>query len=397
MSLPALLRSWRSRFLGSRSVAAGSNEEWRSVERTWEALARSDPLWAVLSEPGKRARKWDVTAFLATGEELVELFLRRAEGAGARLNRGVAVDFGCGVARLSRALSYRFDKVIGIDVSETMIKIARELNRDRSGLSFILNQRDDLRCLPDACADVVCSYITLQHMKPMLAERYIGEFFRIVRPGGLVFFQVPSHLISAEDPAGYLSPEDCRAELFIRSAPERLTAGLAGDLIVQVRNVGAGDWRVPLSIGNHWRDLDGNVVIFDDRRSSISPLNRGDLAEIALTITAPAQAGTYWLEVDVVQEGVRWFADEGSATNSVSISVEAAAPEESEAHLPHAIVANIDPIYVAAPAFEMHGVPRRRVEEIASASGMRLLLCDGHRTEWLSYGYYFEKQRQLDR
>jgi hypothetical protein len=273
-----------------------------------------------------------------------------------------------------------------------MVRIAGELNRDRAGLSFILNQRDDLGCVPDACADVVCSYITLQHVKPALAERYNGELFRIARPGGLVFFQVPSHLISAEGAAGELSPEDCQAELQIRSAPERLMAGLGGDLIVQVRNVGAGNWRVPLFLGNHWRDLDGKVVTFYDGRSSVPPLARGDSAEITLAVAAPMQAGTYQLEVDVVQEGVRWFADEGSATSSMPIRVEAGAPEEFGAHLPQAIVANIDPIYAAAPAFEMHGVPRRRVEAIAAASGMRLLLCDDHRTAWMSYGYYFEKQ-----
>lgn len=393
MRLSALLRGWRSRLPGTRNPLGESVEDVHAVARVWEALARSDPLWAVLSEPDKRGRKWDIDAFLATGEEFIEKVLGRAEAAGAQPGRGMAIDFGCGVGRLSRALSYRFDKVIGVDISETMIRIAGELNRDRPGLSFILNQRDDLGCMPDACADVVCSYITLQHVKPALAERYIGELFRIARPGGLVFFQVPSHLLSAEDAAGDLSPEDCRAELQIRSAPERLTAGLTADLIVQVRNVGAGNWRVPLFLGNHWRALDGKVVTFDDGRSAVPPLARGDSAEITLGVAAPTQAGTYQLEVDVVQEGVRWFADEGSAASSVPIRVEAGAREEFGAHLPQAIVANIDPIYAAAPAFEMHGVPRRRVEEIAAASGMRLVLCDDHRTAWMSYGYYFEKQR----
>ena len=62
---------------------------------------------------------------------------------------------------------------------------------------------------------------------------------------------------------------------------------------------------------------------------------------------------------------------------------------------PPAIAADIDSIYVAAPPFEMHGVPRRRVEEIASASGMRLIHCDDFPSDWQSYEYYSEKRKQL--
>ena len=119
--------------------------------------------------------------------------------------------------------------MIGIDVSETMLRIARDLNNDRPTLSFILNQRDDLACLPDASADMACSHITLQHMKPVLAERYIGELFRITRPGGLVFFQLPAHLLLAEIAPGNLPADHCRAELVIRSAPEVLAPGSVVD------------------------------------------------------------------------------------------------------------------------------------------------------------------------
>ena len=37
----------------------------------------------------------------------------------------LAVDFGCGVDRLSSALAHRFNEVIGIEASETMVTIAR--------------------------------------------------------------------------------------------------------------------------------------------------------------------------------------------------------------------------------------------------------------------------------
>jgi SAM-dependent methyltransferase len=390
MKPSAILRDWRNRLLGLRRPSGTSTEEWRAGAHIWESLARSDPLWAVLSEPDKRARKWNVEAFLKTGEEQVEAVLRRSKAAGARLGRGLAVDFGCGVGRLSRALSRRFDKVIGIDVSQTMVAIARDLNRDRPGLSFHLNQRDDLGFLPDGCADFVCSYITLQHVRPALAERYIGELFRIARPGGHIFFQIPSHLVATE--AGkHLPADQCRAELAILSAPGVLGPGSVGLVDVRVRNAGPAAWRERLSVGNHWRDGEGKVMAFDDGRSILPLLDRGEAADIALTVSAPGRPGLYRLEVDVVQEGVRWFADVGSPTCSVPVKVEAGVREEFGAHLPLAIASNINPTYAPAPLFEMHGVPRRRVEEIAAASGMRLIHLEDHLSDWIAYGYYFEK------
>ena len=42
-----------------------------SLERhrqDWEHLAETDPLWAVLTHPGRKGGRWDVDEFFATGE-----------------------------------------------------------------------------------------------------------------------------------------------------------------------------------------------------------------------------------------------------------------------------------------------------------------------------------------
>ena len=44
----------------------------RAERREWEELAELDPLWAVLSEPDRKGGRWDLDAFLATGEVEVE-------------------------------------------------------------------------------------------------------------------------------------------------------------------------------------------------------------------------------------------------------------------------------------------------------------------------------------
>jgi hypothetical protein len=46
-----------------------------SLEQNWNALGEEDPLWAILSDPGKRGRTWELSEFLATAQpELDDLF-----------------------------------------------------------------------------------------------------------------------------------------------------------------------------------------------------------------------------------------------------------------------------------------------------------------------------------
>jgi SAM-dependent methyltransferase len=46
----------------------------------------------------------------------------------------------------------------------------------------------------DCSMDFVCTNIVLQHMEPRYARAYLKEFLRVLAPGGLVIFQLPSEL-----------------------------------------------------------------------------------------------------------------------------------------------------------------------------------------------------------
>ena len=73
-----------------------------------------------------------------------------------------------------------------------MIRNAVELNRFPDRCEYLHNVAADLSVLPDRSTDLVYSSITLQHVVPQLAQRYIREFFRIARPDAPVIFQLPS-------------------------------------------------------------------------------------------------------------------------------------------------------------------------------------------------------------
>jgi SAM-dependent methyltransferase len=162
-------------------------------KQNWEELAATDPLWAILSDPAKKNGKWELREFLDRGEAEISAALSRVTSFPRNRNR--ALDFGCGVGRLTRAMSTRFQQCVGVDISEQMIAKARELNRDCNNCEFLSNASEDLRLFPNAYFDFIYTSIVLQHLVHRASIfGYIQEFCRLLNPGGLLIFQVPSYI-----------------------------------------------------------------------------------------------------------------------------------------------------------------------------------------------------------
>jgi len=178
------------RLLPAVSVAAVGQHPAESREaRDWNDLAQVDPLWAVLSVDGKRNGRWDQDEFFATGEAEVEQILATATQLGRPEQRRRALDFGCGVGRLTRALAQRFDETVGVDVSELMLAQAR-VYADTPNITFTSAQQP-----PAGPFDLVVANLVLQHLpSKALARVYIGRLIEAADPEGLVVFQLPTNL-----------------------------------------------------------------------------------------------------------------------------------------------------------------------------------------------------------
>ena len=161
----------------------------KHVQRTYEKLGQEAPLYAVLTERGYTQ---DPEALFASGRKEIAAELDHLRGLALELRVGRALDFGCGVGRLSQALCATFERVDGIDISDSMIRKAQEFNRYGDRCNYQVNVNDDLRLFAADQFDFVYSNITLQHIPPQYALRYIAEFIRILRPGGIALFHVPS-------------------------------------------------------------------------------------------------------------------------------------------------------------------------------------------------------------
>lgn len=364
------------------------------LKRNWDALGRRDALGAILSYP-LRLDDWRLEEFLATGEREVADVLESAGRYGLPRGRETALDFGCGVGRLTQAMCRHFEQAHGVDIAPSMLEQARALNRYGDRCTYHLNVGDSLEGFGDGTIDFAYSNITLQHMAPVYARRYVIELVRVLRPGGLLVFQLPSE----REQLPKLPRKAVIAELAVEGAEEGLVlpAGRPTTLRVRVRNGGRGAWPGrpglrELSLGNHWLDAQKRLVQLDDGRT---PLGRdvepGVAVELPLQVIPPRAPGQYVLELDLVQEGVAWFAQRRRLSRRRSrplrVPVEVLPPDQGPLGAPAGD---------SEPRMEMYGMPRSEVEALLRDSGAALVEVvanDAAGPGWVSLRYTATKER----
>lgn len=166
--------------------------DFDKLQSTWTTLGKRDPLWAILVDPDKRGNRWQREEFFETGRREIDAAIRHVQAVGLPVPRRRALDFGCGVGRLTQALAGRFDSVVGVDIAHTMIELAQQYNRHPAKVTYQVNPHNDLRIFRDREFDFIYSNIVLQHMEPAFAENYLREFVRVLAPRGVLLFQLPA-------------------------------------------------------------------------------------------------------------------------------------------------------------------------------------------------------------
>jgi len=165
----------------------------RRLRRNWDALGKTAPLEAILTNP-ERKEGWLEKEFFEWGRDEIEGVLRNVRSLGVELTQRRALDFGCGVGRLTQALAEHFEEVHGVDIAPSMIRLARRYNRYGDRCHYHLNYSKNLRIFEDDRFDFIYSNITLQHMEPRYAKGYLREFLRVLEPSGVLVFQLPTQL-----------------------------------------------------------------------------------------------------------------------------------------------------------------------------------------------------------
>ncbi|MCH8868547.1 MAG: class I SAM-dependent methyltransferase [Chloroflexi bacterium] len=172
------------------------NPGFRRLQRTWEAFGKDDPMFAILSVQDKRRGRWDRQEFFESGLLEIRSVMAYLTSVQLKPANGMALDFGCGIGRLTQALADYFDKCTGVDIAPSMISLAHEYNNNKARCEYVLNENADLRIFEDYQFDFVYCSKVLQHMEPAYSANYISEFVRVLNTDGVLVFQLPSERLN---------------------------------------------------------------------------------------------------------------------------------------------------------------------------------------------------------
>jgi len=162
-----------------------------ATTREWRTLAEDDPLYAIAAWPGKERGGWTRDEFYATGlQEWADFQRRWARYASLS---GSCLEIGCGAGRITNGLARTFDRVIGLDVSERMLGLARE---QVPSADYKLVDSTQIP-IDDGDVDAVFTCHVLQHLETADdVTDYLREAHRVLRPGGTIM----AHLLLAGAP-----------------------------------------------------------------------------------------------------------------------------------------------------------------------------------------------------
>jgi SAM-dependent methyltransferase len=377
----------------------------------WESHAQYDPLWAILSDPTKQGRRWDLNEFFETGSKEISVLLYRLAELGIPIARGHALDFGCGVGRLTQALASHFEHAVGVDISPTMVRLAAKLNRHGDRVRYVCNSREDLTVFDSDTFDLIYSDIVLQHVDPAATRHYIADFFRVLKKGGLLVFQLPSHPRPPSDAVRQATamPADAyRARLIVKNPPTVVVPSSELTVTGTATNISSRPWSRSeygqIQLGNHWLDRSGETMFVQDDGRVVLPavLGPGETFEFALAMHTPAIAGRYHCEIDLVHELVCWFADRGSKTARFEVRVgeDDAQSPASAACTPSAVSRTILDFYEELPPQTkepadppMFSIHRDEVTKLVRAYGQLLQVDEDLKSgmAWVGYRYFVRK------
>ncbi len=165
-------------------MSDSENSVSERMRADWNQRAREDAHYYVAFG----GRDQEEADFLATAADVlrsIETQLRRLP---AHANRRAwrALEIGCGPGRLVKPLSRHFGEIHGVDVSDEMIRLARERLADIPHAHFHATNGANLAQFADDSFDFIYSYAVFQHIPSRdVVLEYMREIARVLKPGGV--------------------------------------------------------------------------------------------------------------------------------------------------------------------------------------------------------------------
>jgi uncharacterized membrane protein len=141
---------------------------------------------------------------------------------------------------------------------------------------------------------------------------------------------------SETEPGAKVAHEKYSLEWVSNDIPATMTAGKATAVHISVKNTGNWPWlnaaaaNPPKPDGSYavrlsyrWASADGKLLPQGNERGELNAtVPPGDTANFSVEVLSPRQAGSYRLEVDLVEELVAFFSAKGSQKLTVPVTVQ---------------------------------------------------------------------------
>lgn len=165
------------------------NKHVNAMRDLWNSLNRKSKLGYISHL--QAGQEWDPAEFHLTGIRFVDRMTERILDYGeVEPSQATILEIGCGVGRFLKPLSCRFKELCGVDISEEMLKTAKDYCACLPNITYKLNDGKSLNEIHNESFDYCVSAGVFQHITDIkVILSYIREALRILKPGGLFLFQ----------------------------------------------------------------------------------------------------------------------------------------------------------------------------------------------------------------
>ncbi|MEG4392893.1 class I SAM-dependent methyltransferase [Microcoleus sp. BROC3] len=215
---------------------------FKHIQDTWSYLGETEPHWSVVTSEQFLQSQINTTKelFYNSGQANVLQLFKTLERNGLDATAFKScLEYGCGLGRVTRWLSEKFETVFGCDISKAHLQGAEHYLQSQGIRNVNLRhvrEVKDIKNLPKV--DVIYSVIVLQHNPPPIISVILQEMVKALNSGGVAYFQVPTYRIGYKfSLEQYLKDEGTRREMEMHVLPQSTIFGLLekeGGKIVEI-------------------------------------------------------------------------------------------------------------------------------------------------------------------
>lgn len=217
------------------------------IAHAWQAFGETEPHWSVLVSEDYRSDNIEenISQFYASGFGDIDVHLNFLRRASLPTSFRKALDFGCGVGRLTLAMAPHAGQVIGVDISPPHLRLATE----RATATCVDNvQFESIASVNDLDRyegfDLIVCRIVLQHNPPPVIAALYARLLSALAPAGVAIVQIPTYIHGQSFAAAdYLASEQPQMEM--NCLPQQVIFRIieeSGCRLIEVReDVAAGE------------------------------------------------------------------------------------------------------------------------------------------------------------